>query len=195
MSDDNKNREAWFELLFSFFPHRWLDRRLDGTKKLFDGLSGVFGYAQGFSDKLDENSIVMTALEAIPDYEREYGIKTEPNLTIEQRRNQILAKKRMMDSPTKIADVQRIANAFNLDVYVMNYFSEYAQTVFLEFKSGYLYDAVTIELCKKMLEEAKRAHIASEYIVTCTVNSDFYIAPVFTVNKLYIFDFERSEAL
>lgn len=187
MSDDTKNQEAWSELLFSFFPHRWLDKRLDGTKRLFGGLSRVFCYAQEFSDKLEENSIVMTANEAIADYEREYGIKTQPSLTIDQRRNQVLAKKRMLDSPTKITDVEKIAGAFNLDVYVLNYFSEYCQKVFLEFKSGYLYDAVTIELCKKMLEEAKRAHIASEYIVTCTVNTDLYIAPVFTVNKLYIF--------
>lgn len=182
---------SWFEFLFSFFPHRWLNKNLDGTKRFFDGLTKVFLYAQKYITIVEKNSNINSAEEAIPNYENEYGIKTNPEIPINDRRGQIIAKKRMLDTPTKITDIISIASAFNLNVHIFNDFSDYSQKIFLEFKNGYSYNITTIEICKKMLEEIKRAHIASEYIVTCTVNSNFYFAPVFTINKLYIFNFEN----
>lgn len=180
----------WVEFIMSFFPHRWLNKKLDGTKRLLNGFDKSFEEVHKFVDLIKKNSKVRTAVEALFDYESEYGININPSYDEKLRRQQITAKKRMMDSPTKIDDVINIAAAFNMDADVKNYVNNYSQEINLEFKKGFNYNTLAIDLCINMLEEVKRAHIGSKYSVSKTLNLGVFQGGCISTAVTYHFNIE-----
>lgn len=89
----------FLEFLYAHIPHRWLNQKAKGTKKLFEGLAKNINYIYDFVTMVDRNNHTRKAEEILIDLENEYGITVNPSYDLEFRRERILAKIRMQDSP------------------------------------------------------------------------------------------------
>lgn len=151
----------FIEFLYSYFPHRWLNKKAEGTKKLFSGLGKSIDYLEEYIDLLKKNNSVRTSDELITDLENEYGLVINPSLDIEFRRKRIIAKMRMQDSPiTKESLIQilQILGLINCNIYT-DYRKFLMTTTFELENKDYKETSIITNEVYKILNENVRAHI------------------------------------
>ena len=89
----------FLDFLYQHIPHRWLNQKARGTKRLFEGLAKSVKYVYDYVNMLERNNHTRTADEIITELENEYGITVNPSYDLDFRRERIIAKIRMQDSP------------------------------------------------------------------------------------------------
>lgn len=171
----------FIEFLYSYFPHRWLNKEAEGTKKLFLGLGKSIDYVEQYVDLLNRNNSVRTADELITDLENEYGLVVNPSFDIDFRRKRIVAKMRMQDSPiTKNSLIQmlEILGLKNCSIYT-DYTKFLMTTTFDLENKDYKETSIITNEVRKLLNENVRAHIIFNFDV---VIKDFFI----NENNIYL---------
>lgn len=143
--------------LYKHFPHRWLNKNAEGTERLFGGLGRSLVYIWSYIELLRKNNSVHTAEEIISELENEYGIPVNPSISIEFRRQRILARMRIQDSPVTKSDLIKMLETLGLqECKIENKYNNYKIVVWFTI-SGSL--PKQLPEGKKMLEENVRAHI------------------------------------
>ncbi len=115
---------AFKEFIFSHFPHRWLNKKAEGTKKLFTGLGKILDWVQEYANIVIRNNSTRTSVEILQEMENEYGIVINPSADIKLRRARIIAKKRMVDSPITKIGLVSIFEALGIQIEIKSYFNE-----------------------------------------------------------------------
>lgn len=108
----------FFEFLLSFIPHRWLDKKKTGVKRLFGGIANILEWTDKYRQIIVSNSSARTTVELLPDLESEYGLTVNPNMTDEVRRQRIIAKKRERGSIVQEEDLLSLISAYGLSASV-----------------------------------------------------------------------------
>lgn len=143
--------------LYKHFPHRWLNKKAEGTERLFGGLARNLAYIWSYIELLRRNNSVHTAEEIISELENEYEIPVNPSISIEFRRQRILARMRIQDSPVTKADLIKMLETLGLqECRIENEYNNYKIVVWFTI-TGSLPEQLPEG--KKMLEENVRAHI------------------------------------
>lgn len=122
--------------------------------------------------------------------EKEFGLKVDNTLTIEERRKRLLAKKRGTGTTT-IEAIKNICNAYADNTEVVEHTSEYWFELLLESYNGFLTD---IEYLYNTITEVKPAHLGVKYKLIATTKSNFYIgATSFTGETITTYPWQETE--
>ena len=122
--------------------------------------------------------------------EKEFGLKVDNTLTIEERRKRLLAKKRGTGTTT-IEAIKNICNAYADNTEVVEHTSEYWFELLLESYNGFLTD---IESLYNTITEVKPAHLGVKYKLTAITKSNFYIgATSFTGETITTYPWQETE--
>lgn len=122
--------------------------------------------------------------------EKEFGLKVDNTLTIEERRKRLLAKKRGTGTTT-IEAIKNICNAYADNTEVVEHTSEYWFELLLESYNGFLTD---IESLYNTITEVKPAHLGVKYKLIATTKSNFYIgATSFTGETITTYPWQETE--
>lgn len=147
----------FLEFLYAHIPHRWLDKKAKGTKKLFEGLAKNVNYIYDFVTMIDRNNHTRQAEEILTDLENEYGITVNPSYDLEFRRERILAKIRMQDSPITERQLVSILEMMGFyDIEIVPDIGKFQIDIQMQMPQECGYKAGEIQ---KMLHENLRAHI------------------------------------
>ena len=163
----------FLEFLYAHIPHRWLNKKAKGTKKLFEGLAKNVNYIYDFVTMIDRNNHTTKAEEILTDLENEYGITVNPSYDLEFRRERILAKIRMQDSPITERQLVSILEMMGFyDVKIIPLLGKFQINIQMQMPQECGYKAAEIQ---KMLHENLRAHIGIGTI---------YVLPTIETNVL-----------
>ena len=122
--------------------------------------------------------------------EKEFGLKVDNTLTMEERRKRLLAKKRGTGTTT-IEAIKNICNAYADNTEVVEHTSEYWFELLLESYNGFLAD---IESLYNTITEVKPAHLGVKYKLIATTKSNFYIgATSFTGETITTYPWQETE--
>ena len=122
--------------------------------------------------------------------EKEFGLKVDNTLTIEERRKRLLAKKRGTGTTT-IEAIKNICNAYADNTEVVEHTSEYWFELLLESYNVFLTD---IESLYNTITEVKPAHLGVKYKLIATTKSNFYIgATSFTGETITTYPWQETE--
>ena len=147
----------FLEFLYAHIPHRWLNKKAKGTKKLFEGLAKNINYIYDFVTMIDRNNHTTKAEEILTDLENEYGITVNPSYDLEFRRERILAKIRMQDSPITERQLVSILEMMGFyDIEIVPDIGKFQIDIQMQMPQECGYKAGEIQ---KMLHENLRAHI------------------------------------
>ena len=147
----------FLEFLYAHIPHRWLNKKAKGTKKLFKGLAKNVNYIYDFVTMIDRNNHTTKAEEILTDLENEYGITVNPSYDLEFRRERILAKIRMQDSPITERQLVSILEMMGFyDIEIQPDIGKFQINIQMQMPQECGYKAGEIQ---KMLHENLRAHI------------------------------------
>ncbi len=147
----------FLEFLYAHIPHRWLNQKAKGTKKLFEGLAKNINYIYDFVTMVDRNNHTRKAEEILIDLENEYGITVNPSYDLEFRRERILAKIRMQDSPITERQLVSILEMMGFyDIEIVPDIGKFQIDISIKVLEEYRYKVYEIQ---QILEESIRAHI------------------------------------
>ena len=147
----------FLEFLYAHIPHRWLNKKAKGTKKLFEGLAKNVNYIYDFVTMIDRNNHTTKAEEILTDLENEYGITVNPSYDLEFRRERILAKIRMQDSPITERQLVSILEMMGFyDIEIVPHIGKFQIDIQMQMPQECGYKAGEIQ---KMFHENLRAHI------------------------------------
>ena len=105
----------FFDYLLSFMPHLWLNRKKKGVQRLFGGLAKILEWIDEYRQVVVRNSSTRSAIEILSELESEYGLSVSPtNLSIEARRQRIIAKKRERGGVVQEGDIISLIAAYGL---------------------------------------------------------------------------------
>lgn len=147
----------FLEFLYAHIPHRWLNKKAKGTKKLFEGFAKNINYGYDFVTMLDRNNHTRQAEELITELENEYGIVVNPSYDLDFRRERIIAKIRMQDSPITERQLVSILEMMGFfDVKIMPLLGKFQVEIAMQIPQECAYKMDEVQ---KMLHENLRAHI------------------------------------
>ncbi len=147
----------FLEFLYAHIPHRWLNKKAKGTKKLFEGMAKNINYIYDFVTMLYRNNHTIQAEEILTELENEYGITVNPSYNLEFRRERILAKIRMQDSPITERQLVSILEMMGFyDIEIVPDIGKFQIDIQMQMPQECGYKAGEIQ---KMLHENLRAHI------------------------------------
>lgn len=147
----------FLDFLYQHIPHRWLNQKAKGTKRLFEGLAKSVKYVYDYVNMLERNNHTRTADEIITELENEYGITVNPSYDLDFRRERIIAKIRMQDSPITERQLVSILEMMGFfDVQILPELGKFIMHIRMQMPQECGYKAYEIQ---KMLHENIRAHI------------------------------------
>lgn len=169
----------FLEFLYAHIPHRWLNKNAKGTKRLLEGFAENLAYLNGFIDMLKRNHQTRKAEELITELENEYGIVVNPSYDLAFRREKIVAKMRMQDSPITVQELIKILEMMGFfDVEVKPLLGEFQIEIRVKSPEQCRYKLFEI---LQMLHENIRAHINLSVEMTTETSmpdKNLYIASV-----------------
>ena len=122
--------------------------------------------------------------------EKEFGLKVDNTLTIEERRKRLIGRKRGAGTTT-IETLKNICNSYVDKTEVIEHTSEYWFELLLESYNGFLTD---IESLYNTITEVKPAHLGVKYKLIATTKSNFYIgATSFTGETITTYPWQETE--
>ena len=143
--------------LYQHMPHRWLNQKAKGTKRLFEGLGESIEYINSFAQMLQRNNQTRQVRELITELENEYGIPINPSYDLAFRRERIIAKIRMQDSPITKKDLIEMLEAMGFyDCVVEPVLGGFQINISMKIPAEFLYKVPEVQ---PLLEENIRAHI------------------------------------
>ena len=147
----------FLEFLYAHIPHRWLNQKAKSTKKLFEGLAKNINYIYDFVTMVDRNNHTRKAEEILIDLENEYGITVNPSYDLEFRRERILAKIRMQDSPVTERQLVSMLEMMGFyEIEIVPDIGKFQIDISIKVLEEYRYKVYEIQ---QILEESIRAHI------------------------------------
>ena len=147
----------FLEFLYAHIPHRWLNKKAKGTKKLFEGMAKNINYIYDFVTMLDRNNHTRQAEEILTELENEYGIAVNPSYDLNFRRERILAKIRMQDSPVTEKQLVSILEMMGFyEIEIQPDIGKFQINISIKVPEEYRYKVYEI---RQILEESIRAHI------------------------------------
>lgn len=147
----------FLEFLYAHILHRWLNKKAKGTKKLFEGMAKNINYIYDFVTMLDRNNHTRQAEEILTELENEYGIAVNPSYDLEFRRERILAKIRVQDSPITEKQLVSILEMMGFyDIEIQPDIGRFQINISIKVPEEYRYKVYEI---RQILEESIRAHI------------------------------------
>lgn len=145
------------KFLYAHIPHRWLNQKAKGTKRLFEGMGKSAAYLNDFAQMLQRNNQTRKVTELITELENEYGITVNPSYDLDFRRERIIAKIRMQDSPITKKDLIEMLEAMGFyDCVVEPLLGKFQIKISMKVPEKYRYKVGEMQ---QMLEENIRAHI------------------------------------
>ncbi len=148
---------SFSSFLYKHIPHRWLNQKAKGTKRLFEGLGESIEYVNGFAEMLKRNNQTRKVTELITELENEYGITVNPSYDLDFRRERIIAKIRMQDSPVTKEDLIAMLEGMGFyDCIVEPLIGKFQIKISMKVPEKYRYKVAEIQ---QLLEENIRAHI------------------------------------
>lgn len=147
--------------LQNHFPHRWLNPKKTGNIRLLGGIGQTLDYYYNFTKSLLNEMRINTAVDTIPLLESEFGVSSDPALSIEARRGNILVRKQERGGPlTKDNLTQAIKKAYGIDISIQHDFNNYVMTIQIENTLG---KPDCLEQMQAYIEEACRAHVGKVF--------------------------------
>lgn len=170
----------FLEFLYAHIPHRWLNKKAKGTKKLFEGMAKNINYIYDFVTMLDRNNHTRQAEEILTELENEYGIAVNPSYDLEFRRERILAKIRVQDSPITEKQLVSILEMMGFyDIEIQPDIGKFQINISIKVPEEYRYKVYEI---RQILEESIRAHIG---IYWETISETFFNADCYIVGAVF----------
>lgn len=147
----------FLEFLYEYIPHRWLNKKAKGTKRLFEGLAKSMEYCNHFVEMLQRNNQTRKVDELITELENEYGIVVNPSYDLDFRRERMIAKIRMQDSPVTAQELIEVLESMGFfDVEVKPLLGEFQINIKMKSPEQCRYKLYEV---LQMLHENLRAHI------------------------------------
>ena len=147
----------FIDFLYQHIPHRWLDKKTKGTKRLFEGLGKSFNYIENYINLLVRNNSTQTAVELIEELENEYGLSVNPKYDIDFRRSRIIAKIRMQDCPINKEDIIKMLEVLGFyDCEIINHINTFTMSIRFKIPEEC---SNRISETAKLISENIRAHI------------------------------------
>ncbi len=166
----------FLEFLYAHIPHRWLNKKAEGTKKLFEGMAKNINYIYDFVTMIDRNNHTRQAEELLTELENEYGIAVNPSYDLEFRRERIIAKIRMQDSPVtekQLVSILEMMGFYEIEIHPD--IGKFQINISIKVPEEYRYKVYEI---RQILEESIRAHIGIYWETISELffkNNDCYI--------------------
>ncbi|QDX91062.1 DUF2313 domain-containing protein (plasmid) [Brevibacillus laterosporus] len=149
------------DFLFSFFPSGWLNPKLEGNKRFFNGIGNSLDYVYDLAHQVELESSVSTAVLTLSDREIEYGLAPDPSLDVESRRSRLLARMQEEDGPVNTEDFEKALGVLSSGVAKVipnhnNYSVLYHLTVTSSFH-------LNLTLLEEYIRRNKLAHYAHSF--------------------------------
>ncbi len=122
-------------------------------------------------NSMSKQFFVVLADTSLDRWEKELGIKINPNLSLAERRGKIISKLRSQGTVTKEA-IKQIAQSFISDVDVVEDNENYRFEIILNSKIGFPYD---LDSLYRSIEEVKPVHLESKYKLNSITSFDFFL--------------------
>jgi hypothetical protein len=133
------------------------------TNNVFNIQGLIVGAINHYIQNLINETFISTATDyGLTILENEYGITTDTSLSVENRRQTLLAKKLSWFDITNEAKIKQIASAYNCDCEVIPHWDE----CYFIIKFTGLGVPSNLNIFKQIVEQVKPAHLAVEYEFT-----------------------------
>lgn len=142
--------------LQGFIPKRWLDTKLPGNVRLFNGLGATLDWINDLLQQVKRESRVLTAIETIPIREKEHGMSPDPSIPIDVRRASIIARQREQSRPLTKADLKTSLQSYGVVVDITNDPANSTMTFKILNVNGV---PVGYQQVQEYLRQAVRAHV------------------------------------
>lgn len=169
----------FFDFLFTYIPHRWLDKTKSGVMRLFGGLAKILEWADGYRGIVVDNSSTRTATELLPDLESEFGLTVNPASDIDTRRQKIIAKKRERGGAVQEPDLLSMLAAYNITA-TLERPENCVLIVNMPMGSGYPYKNVD-----DVLDGNVRAHVSYFMRYNMSLTHDVFAGAFLSTRKAY----------
>ncbi|WP_010502826.1 putative phage tail protein [Paenibacillus elgii] len=146
--------------LMSFFPHRWLNPKLHGNRKLFEGIGKTLDQMNDLLQQVKNESRVLTAVDTIPLREDEYGIPSDPSIPLDIRRSSIIARMREQARPITKEDLLNALRSYGLEVEIANIPGQSIMKIRILSPYG---EPPGFQQIQEFVEGATRAHVGKEW--------------------------------
>ncbi|MBU7314043.1 putative phage tail protein [Paenibacillus oleatilyticus] len=151
--------------LMSFFPHRWLNPKHPGNKKLFEGLGKTLDQMNNLLQQVKNESRVLTAVDTIPLREDEYGIPSDPSIPLDIRRSSIIARMREQARPITKEDLLNALRSYGLEAEITTIPGQSIMKIRIISPYG---EPPGFKQIQEFVEEVTRAHVGKEWIFSYT---------------------------
>ncbi|MCP1306477.1 putative phage tail protein [Paenibacillus tyrfis] len=146
--------------LMSFFPHRWLNPKLHGNKKMFEGLGKTLDQMNDLLQQVKNESRVLTAVDTISLREDEYGIPSDPSIPLDIRRSSIIARMREQARPITKDDLLNALRSYGLEAEITNIPGQSLMKIKIVSPYG---EPSGFQQIQEFVEEVTRAHVGKEW--------------------------------
>lgn len=161
---DGSEIEEFIPDLMKYLP--WYYQQSEITKEIQNSIAKEFGIIAYYIEDINKQFFIDTATWGLGIYEKELGLKTNLNLSYEERREIIIAKMRGYGTTTK-AMIKNTAESFSGgEVDVIEYPAEYR---FIVKFVGILGIPRNMQAFIDMLEAIKPAHLTYSFEYTYTI--------------------------
>ncbi|MGF9912748.1 putative phage tail protein [Paenibacillus ehimensis] len=156
-------------LLARFFPHRWLNPKLSGNQKLFEGLGKTLDQMNALLQQVKNESRVLTAIDTIPLREDEYGIPSDPSIPLDIRRSSIIARMREQARPITKDDLLNALRSYGLEAEITTIPGQSIMKIRIISPYG---EPPGFQQIQEFVEEVTRAHVGKEWQYSYVTHQD-----------------------
>ncbi|TPG70778.1 DUF2313 domain-containing protein [Brevibacillus laterosporus] len=166
--------------LRGYFARRWFLHGGEEHERLLQILSSAIVVCEEIAEKVLKEILVQTAEESLRNCEKELGLSSGENLSLEERQNRILARNYERGGPTNTADFERaLSTLANAKAKVIPNYPDFSVTYHLEFSKS---PTLNLLLLEEYIRRNKLAHLAHSYQITPSTSLvQFFMAEKTTV--------------
>lgn len=162
-----------YNSLFSYYRESELMRAIEEC--MYKGVN----YINKRIDRLEQELFVSTAVAAIDRWEKDYGITSNGENSVEIRRANVIAKRRGMGTATPEMIIGIIRSYTDDEVSIIEKPEEYIFEIHLNGKEA----SVTLYNIMAAVEEIKPAHLAMGYTIALNINGNLHTGSLLIKEK------------
>ncbi|TPG74040.1 DUF2313 domain-containing protein [Brevibacillus laterosporus] len=158
--------------LRGYFARRWFLHGGEEHERLLQILSSAITVCEEIAEKVLKEILVQTAEESLRNCEKELGLSSGENLSLEERQNRILARNYERGGPTNTADFERaLSTLANAKAKVIPNYPDFSVVYQLALNNHF---QLNLPLLEEYIRRNKLGHLRHSYSIGGLTNTLTY---------------------
>ncbi|MBG9798452.1 DUF2313 domain-containing protein [Brevibacillus laterosporus] len=153
--------------LRGYFARRWFLHGGEEHERLLNILAAGISVCEEIAEKVLKEILVQTAEESLVNYEKELGLLSGENLSLEERQNRIIARNYERGGPTNTPDFERaLSTLANAKAKVIPFYADFSVVYQLALNNHF---QLNLGLLEEYVRRNKLAHLYHSFEISPSV--------------------------